>query len=609
VASARQVFVLAALTVVASVASGPVAVEVAGIVSAPAGGGPSEVHDDRTPGGSSTVLADDSRPETAGIDARMQTDAGVRVDSSTDTEARLPGGARTGDDTDLPDRAVSATEDDSERPGPLTWPVRQSGWPLSASVQANDSEGVVQTVEYQLTPNRTGSVRISMQYRVGSNVSALVVYSDHHRTVLGATGFREQSNGRLVWNESTRTPALTARVSANQSGPTFDGFGWVDVGDWALVHPRTDFAFYDQRADRWVYSWQNTTAIDHRRHVVGEGYAGESVAYLGPYETREIRLNATTLTIVNPDAAAETGVDRVAETVSAASRQLRVGATDSTVTLFLGPDPLRKGGITVEGRTGSQDLWIAAGTPVSAPRNVWVHEYVHTRQSFTLGYRMRWFREASANYYAGLLSVRQGFDGSAGYQRFQARLEDNGTVGALADPLTWENTYVPYQRGTRVLAALDARIRNSTDGNRTLQSVFRRVNTHSGTVAYEDFVRIVENVSGQQEDAWLDAHVAGNATVSPPQEPWPYTSPVPGSDADGDGLTTAAERENGTHPFDPDTDGDGLDDQSELRFGTDPTDADSNTVEIPVPFTRSIEVQPGDPDGRNQSDRDHRDSQ
>ncbi|MFC7195459.1 hypothetical protein ACFQL4_13785 [Halosimplex aquaticum] len=51
-----------------------------------------------------------------------------------------------------------------------------------------------------------------------------------------------------------------------------------------------------------------------------------------------------------------------------------------------------------------------------------------------------------------------------------------------------------------------------------------------------------------------------------------YTVPGGEHDADDDGLTAAAERDNGTHPFAADTDGDGVDDGPELRIGSDPTD-------------------------------------
>ncbi|ELZ24508.1 hypothetical protein C475_12240, partial [Halosimplex carlsbadense 2-9-1] len=85
-------------------------------------------------------------------------------------------------------------------------------------------------------------------------------------------------------------------------------------------------------------------------------------------------------------------------------------------------------------------------------------------------------------------------------------------------------------------------------------------------------------IRDRSQREWLDDHVRGGAPVSPPSSPYAYTAPGGDFDADGDGLTAAAERANGTHPFTADTDADGVDDGAELRLGTDPTDPYSTPV-------------------------------
>jgi hypothetical protein len=256
---------------------------------------------------------------------------------------------------------------------------------------------------------------------------------------------------------------------------------------------------------------------------------------------------------------------------------LRVGARTDVVNAFVGPRPLRDGGVATRPTGDVQDFWASARRPVAAPANLWVHEYVHTRQNFTLGDRMAWFREASASYYASLLAVRQGVDGREGFEAFVERLHGDAAASAtLADRSSWPTARTPYEKGQRVLAALDVRIRNATERNRTLQDVFRRLNAHDGSVEYEDFRAVVANVSGQSPDDWLDSHVAGPAGVDPPERPGAWSAPNRSSDADGDGLTERRERELGTHPFDADTDDDGLDDGNESRWLTDPTVADTD---------------------------------
>ncbi len=67
-----------------------------------------------------------------------------------------------------------------------------------------------------------------------------------------------------------------------------------------------------------------------------------------------------------------------------------------------------------------------------------------------------------------------------------------------------------------------------------------------------------------------------------------------GPDSDGDGVSDARERENGTDPNNADTDGDGLPDSLEERAGTDPHNIDSDgdgvpDGEDPVPHANDID--------------------
>jgi hypothetical protein len=449
-----------------------------------------------------------------------------------------------------------------------------------APVQSIDAD-VVQTVEFRLLPNATGRIGVTLRYEPGVNVTSLVTYGAGSRTLVDANGFEERQNGRWLWNGETERPSLTFEVSVNRSGPTFEGLAWVDAGDWALARPRTAFA-YRNDSTRWRYSWRDTGSVDRRTRLENQGTVGSSMVYLGPHETTQANVTGGSLRVVEPAAANASNTDRAVRSIQRASTQLRVGARDSEVTVFVAPAPLRDGGLAVDGRSGRQDVWVSDRTPVAPPDNTWLHEYVHTRQSLGLGPGMRWFREASATYYAGLLSVRQGLDGRDGYRAFLDTLRDHesGRV-TLSNRSDWHSDYTPYSKGTRTLATLDARIRNDTDGNRTLQDVFRQMNRKNGTVTYDDFKGMVANVSGSNHDEWLDDHVAGTAAVSVPTDPYVYTGPDPHSDADDDGLNTSQEHAAGTHPFDADTDGDSLPDGRERALGTDPTETDTDGDGVP----------------------------
>ncbi|QLH78976.1 hypothetical protein HZS55_17480 [Halosimplex rubrum] len=441
---------------------------------------------------------------------------------------------------------------------------------------------VVQNVTYRQAPNASGTILATQRYRVRENVSALVVYNYSRGRVVDATGFAARPNGRWTWDGNTTDPSVSLRLAVNRSSRQFGGLRWVDTGDWALANPRTDFAYRDAGLDRWVYSWQANARIDRRTRVGADqrGFAGPSIVYLGGFEASTADATGQRIRLVRP-ASAELADDsaRVLRVLSVASDQLRVGARDSVVNAFAGPRPLRHGGTAALADGDRQDFWVSAGSDAGTPPNTWIHEYVHTRQSFVLGSEMTWFREASASYYAAVVSVRVPPNRPDEFERLRETFgNERGANATLTDRSSWSTTYVPYAKGGRVLAALDGRIRNATDGNRSLQTVFRRLNRHDGLVTYDVFASVVANVSGETHREWLDDHVRGDAPVSPPGSPYAYTVPGGEFDADDDGLSAAAERANGTHPFAADTDADGVDDGTELRLGTDPTDPYSTPV-------------------------------
>ena len=97
----------------------------------------------------------------------------------------------------------------------------------------------------------------------------------------------------------------------------------------------------------------------------------------------------------------------VLDSLADASNALRVGDRDDEVFVVAAPTSGVQWGVRGY-QTGESDLWVRDVEPVDSAENPWVHEYVHTRQDFALDPEMRWFREASASYYAALLTYEQG---------------------------------------------------------------------------------------------------------------------------------------------------------------------------------------------------------
>jgi predicted metalloprotease with PDZ domain len=152
---------------------------------------------------------------------------------------------------------------------------------------------------------------------------------------------------------------------------------------------------------------------------------------------------------------------------------------------------------------------------------VFAHELAHVRQSFTLadgddGPSMHWLLEGMAEYQAAVVELRSGRLPEA---RFRERVTtDAGADAVLADRSTWSSPNVPYDKGERVVAALDAEIRLATDGERSIVDVWRLLNAHEGTVSYGDFVAVVEAVAGTEMRDWLDRYVRSDAAPSVPDD-------------------------------------------------------------------------------------------
>jgi hypothetical protein len=218
---------------------------------------------------------------------------------------------------------------------------------------------------------------------------------------------------------------------------------------------------------------------------------------------------------------------------------------------------------------------------------VLVHEYVHTRQAYRANDAVEWFDEGSANYYRELFQYEQGLQS---YDDFRSDIVDDGNAtGALADRESWSAADLEYHHGERVAAALDAKLRQKTDGERTLQDVLRLMNEHEGELSYADFREIVGTVAGTSLDGWLDEYVESGALPSVPDDPALYTLPSPGVDSDGDGLTNAVEREHGTDPTDADTDGDGREDGADPA----PTDASAASTTTEQPSASTVDLTAG----------------
>jgi hypothetical protein len=399
----------------------------------------------------------------------------------------------------------------------------------------------------------------------------------------GFSGYEFQTDG------STEHAMVRFRVPAERTADCTedaDVHSSTDEGSWAFT------SRYDNGASV-VLLYQGTTPPDvsvaHELAVNGDGVGGNGFAYLGDHEEHARTIDGQRVRLVVPNAArSSVNVSQVFGTLEAASAAFDVGKRSDEIVLFTPPDPIREGGAAVGlWREDAMDAWVHAESPHDETGNVWIHEYVHVRQAYAEDYSLdgsgtntSFLVEGGADYAAALLSL---YAGNTTFDQFYEQV--NTTEGAdavLADqPAFGCGGFASYTKGGRVLAALDSKIRNATDGDATFLDLFARLNADDdGVVTYAAFKDAVEATAGTSFDDWLDTYVQTSAVPPVPNDPFAYA--LEGVDRDGDGLSTSEERAAGTNPFLADTDGDGLNDGREVNeIGSDPTATHSDDDGVP----------------------------
>ncbi|MFW5934583.1 MAG: hypothetical protein ACOCQL_01890 [Halolamina sp.] len=356
--------------------------------------------------------------------------------------------------------------------------VAATGSPAAAgppAVDAAETASATMAVDtvLSLTPEQPGSVGVVKTFDTPDGLTELRVTLDPRSTVTDTEGFSNVRGDTWEWDGETADPRLRYELAGNRTtdreGPmATDGvYLYADVGEWALIQqPNTGL------------EWRTTESVNLERttRVDGEGAVGGATAFLGPHEeyTRSVAGQEIRL-VVPEDADLAEPPAEILDGLGNASRELNVGDRDDTV--FAVAAPTEQVDWAVQGlQVGDTDFWVRANRPIDAVGSTWLHEYVHTRQSFRTNESGRWVTEATATWYAALLSHQQegaGFDAVAEYLERGTRRPQADSV--LAEPSDWENN-AHYWKGALVSGELDRRLRLATDGGATLQRVLASLN-------------------------------------------------------------------------------------------------------------------------------------
>jgi hypothetical protein len=350
--------------------------------------------------------------------------------------------------------------------------------------------------------NQTGRVRVTATIELPRHVTGLSVRTPEETTVLRADGLQPDGN-RWRTTDDTETARLTYTVPVGLE--TTFGQRTADTDDWTLL-ARQEVSL---RA-RWRWhvgprpTWNESLALAPGQ----DGVAGTTAAYIGPHETVTRTIDGDRITMVVP-ANADLRPDRTAvlDAISHAKRTSTAGTDHGHVRVFVAPNRLASGGYTPS--NGESDVIVNAGEPVRSPVNVWVHEYRHTRQTVETTPEMDWLGEGSADYYTAALTFRAG---GIDEDQFRGRITtERHETADLTRPDGWDSPGAQYHKGTRVVAAIDARIRQATDGNRTFETVLERLSRQEEPVTLALFAETVSAVAGTDLNGFVRAAVTGTA--------------------------------------------------------------------------------------------------
>lgn len=416
--------------------------------------------------------------------------------------------------------------------------------------------------------NRVGRIPVRVTFDRAISDGAVVNLSSipWHVSVTAVEGLEQIDEQRYQIQSGSGEAVVRYEIQLRQprvAGTEFDDPIALDAGDWAVVETNE------------MVPLVNSRRPDAAVETSGPGHTTQYWTYLGEHETVSRTVNGEEMRLVIPAASHPvTRPSTILDQLAATNRELPFGGRSDSVTLLSLPS--RNITTPWKGIASGNAVIVRGGRPATTRPSTWVHEYVHTRQNFITRTttRTEWLTEASADYYSSHETLHQRRQSYNSFQASNSREEFRGAV--LADSESWSSPLIPYVKGRRALAYLDARIRQETDGDRTLADVFRRLNEGSGTITLSTFYETVASVGSPTVAEAIQPYIEGSELAPMVNSEYTYLRNS-NSDADGDGVQNSAERNASTHPFIVDTDGDGLSDRRELfDLGTNATNNDTD---------------------------------
>ena len=414
----------------------------------------------------------------------------------------------------------------------------------TATVTSGSADVIHRTTVLRHRPADPSVFETEMTFQIPDSVTALEVELADGAAVASTTGFERTGDRTLEWTGETDQPSVRYTMPADRRGSGRQGvndsagdYTFVDTGDWGVV-PVPGVAL----------RYQGTTPVgtDETVRIDGPGATGGDIAFFGPVEEYERAVDGGTIRLAVPEAVTlEESPEAILTALADARERLTVGERRDEVFMVAVPNDVdwgSKRGL----KYGQADAWVVEDATLDERNPTWLHEYVHIRQRFAstdadTTAEADWLVEAQADYYAGLLALE---DGETDFEAFSGLLERGERLpyadAVLTDRSTWTDAKTDYAKGALVYGEIDRQLRVATDGDRTLEDVFRSLNAQDGQITQRAFLQLVEDYGGSDVRAVAERYTQTEATPqmwNRSQHAAAFDQPVAdftyGSDADG----------------------------------------------------------------------------
>jgi len=221
---------------------------------------------------------------------------------------------------------------------------------------------------------------------------------------------------------------------------------------WMVYNPGTAYrgGEYPSTND-WVFAPTPEHDQEVRLEPAGTGYIGQKILFLGEYSTHQESAGCQNFIVIEP-AGSEFNTQKKLGALASSSHLLDFGESYSTVRIFAAP--YIKGDLSGFVPRFENEILLEGGSSVNSPQNVWVHEYVHTRQWGSGGGALSWLNEGAATYFAARTSLELGLISPLEYDRWLDSQQSYNPDTTLSEA---RHKRVAYKWGSVILAESAAR--------------------------------------------------------------------------------------------------------------------------------------------------------